>query len=63
MFVTRALTALALLLIFAAALFFLPQSLWAIALLPALLIAAAEWAALSGYGAGSRRQCARSELS
>ena len=54
MFVTRALTALALLLIFAAALFFLPQSLWAIALLPALLIAAAEWAALSGYGKAGR---------
>ena len=54
MFVTRALTALILLFAFAAALLFLPQSLWAVALLPGLFIASHEWAVLSGYGRTAR---------
>jgi len=54
MFLTRTLTALALLLVFAAALLFLPQWLWALVLLPGLLIASSEWAVLAGLGRNGR---------
>jgi phosphatidate cytidylyltransferase len=54
MFLTRTLTALALLLAVAAALVFLPQWLWALALLPVLFIASSEWAVLSGFGRSGR---------
>ena len=54
MFLTRTLTALALLLAVAAALLFLPQWLWALALLPGLSIASSEWAVLSGFGRTGR---------
>src|SRR5688500_8123398 len=49
MFLTRALTVLVALPIFAAALLLLPQWLWAMFLLPALFIASLEWGALAGY--------------
>ena len=54
MFVTRALTALVALAIFAAALLLLPQWLWALFLLPGLFIAGWEWGNLSGYGSRTR---------
>lgn len=54
MFLTRTLTALALLLAVAAALIFMPQWLWALALLPGLYIASSEWAGLSGFGRTGR---------
>jgi phosphatidate cytidylyltransferase len=40
--------------IFAAALLLLPTSLWALFLLPGLLIASWEWGALAGYSPGGR---------
>jgi phosphatidate cytidylyltransferase len=49
MFLTRVLTVLVILPLFAAALLFLPQWLWALVLLPALYVAAWEWAGLAGY--------------
>jgi phosphatidate cytidylyltransferase len=54
MFLTRALTVAIALPVFAAALLLLPQSLWALFLLPALLIGAFEWGALAGYGRSAR---------
>lgn len=54
MFLTRALTVVVALPIFAAALLLLPQSLWALFLLPALVIASLEWGALAGYGGAAR---------
>jgi phosphatidate cytidylyltransferase len=54
MFLTRALTVLIILPIFAAALFFLPQWLWALFLLPALIVASLEWGTLAGYGPVAR---------
>src|SRR5688500_15653493 len=54
MFLTRALTVLVALPVFAAALLLLPQWLWALFLLPALLIAGLEWAALAGYRPAAR---------
>jgi phosphatidate cytidylyltransferase len=54
MFLTRTLTALALLVAFAAALLFFPRWLWALFLLPGLFIASSEWAALSGFGRNAR---------
>jgi phosphatidate cytidylyltransferase len=54
MFITRALTVLIALPVFAAALILSPQWLWALLLLPALFIASGEWAALAGYGAAGR---------
>ena len=54
MFLTRALTVLIALPIFAAALIFLPQWLWALFLLPALAIGAWEWGGLGGYRSASR---------
>ena len=54
MFLTRALTVLIALPIFAAALLLLPQSLWALFLLPALFIGAWEWGGLARYGSAQR---------
>jgi phosphatidate cytidylyltransferase len=54
MFLTRALTVLVALPVFAAALLLLPQWLWALFLLPALFVAGLEWAALAGYRPGAR---------
>jgi len=54
MFLTRVLTVLVALPVFAAALLLLPPWLWALFLLPALFIASLEWAALAGYGAAAR---------
>jgi phosphatidate cytidylyltransferase len=54
MFLTRALTVVVMLPLFAAALLYFPQWLWALALLPALYIAAWEWGGLAGYAAGVR---------
>jgi phosphatidate cytidylyltransferase len=54
MFLTRALTALIALPLFAAALLLLPQSLWALFLLPVLFGAAWEWGGLAQYGSTNR---------
>jgi phosphatidate cytidylyltransferase len=54
MFLTRALTALVALPIFAAALLLLPQSLWALFLLPILFMAAWEWGGLAKYSSAYR---------
>jgi len=54
MFLTRALTVLVALPVFAAALILLPQWLWAIFLLPVLAIAGWEWAGLAAYGRSAR---------
>lgn len=54
MFVTRALTVLVALPIFAAALLWLPQWGWALFLLPGLFIAALEWSALAGVASSLR---------
>src|SRR5688500_11719230 len=54
MFITRALTVLIALPVFAAALIYSPQWLWALLLTPALFIASWEWAGLAGYGAVGR---------
>jgi len=54
MFITRALTVLVALPVFAAALVFSHQWLWALLLAPVLFIAGLEWAALASYGAGAR---------
>jgi phosphatidate cytidylyltransferase len=54
MFLTRALTVAVALPLFAAALLFSPQWLWALLLLPALFIASLEWAGLAGDGAAIR---------
>src|SRR5688500_14935578 len=54
MFITRALTVLVALPLFAAALIYSPQWLWALLLLPALFIASLEWAGLAGYGVAIR---------
>ena len=54
MFITRALTVLIALPVFAAALILSPQWLWALLLLPALFIASWEWAALAGLGSAAR---------
>ena len=54
MFLTRALTVLIALPIFAAALLLLPQSQWALVLMPGLFIAAWEWGGLAQYGSTSR---------
>lgn len=50
MFLTRALTVLVALPIFAAALILLPEWLWALFLLPVLAIGGWEWAGLAAYG-------------
>ena len=49
MFATRLITALLALAVFLAALFFLPAPAWVACLVPPLLLAAREWAALAGY--------------
>ncbi len=49
MLITRLLTAAAVLPIFVSALLFLPNKYWGMFLLPGLLIASLEWAALVGY--------------
>lgn len=49
MLITRLLTAAALLPVFVSALLLLPNKYWGVFLLPALLIASLEWAALVGY--------------
>ncbi len=49
MFLTRLFTAVLVLALFLAALFLLPPLAWTVCLLPALLLAAHEWAALAGY--------------
>ena len=54
MFLTRALTVLIALPIFAAALLLLPQSLWALFLLPGLFIGAWEWGGLARYRSAQR---------
>jgi len=54
MFLTRALTVAVMLPLFAAALLFFPQWLWALALLPALYIAAWEWGGLARYNPALR---------
>ncbi len=54
MFITRALTVLVALPVFAAALLLLPQWLWALFLVPALFIAGLEWAAIAGYRPAAR---------
>ena len=54
MFITRALTVLIMLPLFAAALVLSPQWLWALLLLPALFIASWEGAGLAGCGAVAR---------
>jgi phosphatidate cytidylyltransferase len=54
MFLTRVLTVGVMLPLFAAALLYFPQWLWALALLPALYIAAWEWGGLAGYRAALR---------
>ncbi len=54
MFVTRAATALAALVFFLAALFFLPPAAWALLMLAGLAVAGWEWGALAHYGGFSR---------
>jgi phosphatidate cytidylyltransferase len=54
MFVTRVLTVLVILPLFAAALLFLPQWLWALGLLPGLYLGAWEWGGLAGYRRAAR---------
>ena len=54
MFLTRALTVLVALPIFAAALLLLPLWLWALFLLPGLVVAGHEWGALAGYSRAAR---------
>ena len=54
MFLTRALTVLIALPVFAAALILLPEWLWALFLIPILVIAGWEWAGLAAYGRVSR---------
>jgi phosphatidate cytidylyltransferase len=54
MFLKRVLTVVVILPLFAAALLFLSQWLWALLLLPGLYIAAWEWGALAGYTGGRR---------
>jgi phosphatidate cytidylyltransferase len=54
MFLTRVLTVAVMLPLFAAALLFFPQWLWAVALLPGLYIAAWEWGGLARYSAPLR---------
>lgn len=54
MFITRALTVLVALPLFAAALIWSPQWLWALLLLPGVFIASWEWAGLAGYNAAVR---------
>lgn len=54
MFAKRVLTVAVLLPLFAAALLFLPQVLWALFLLPALAVASWEWAGLARYPARGR---------
>lgn len=52
---TRLLTAAVLLPLFVGALVFLPNNYWGMCLLPGLLIASLEWAALAGYGRTAQR--------
>ena len=54
MFITRALTVLVALPVFAAALLLLPQWLWALFLLPGVFIAAWEWGGLAAYSGAAR---------
>lgn len=54
MFLTRALTALVALAVFAAALVVLPNWAWALFLLPGIFIASWEWAALAAYSPSAR---------
>lgn len=54
MFITRALTVLIALPLFAGALVYSPQWLWALLLMPVLFIASWEWAGLARYGAAAR---------
>jgi phosphatidate cytidylyltransferase len=54
MFMTRVVTAAIALAVFLAALFFLPQQLWALFLLVGLAIASWEWAALAGFQRAAR---------
>lgn len=49
MFITRLVTVAVLLPLFVGALLFLPNKYWAVFLLPGILIASWEWAAMSGY--------------
>lgn len=55
MLITRLLTAAVVLPLFVSALLFLPNKYWGAFLLPALLIASLEWAALAGYGRTAQR--------
>lgn len=55
MLITRLLTAAVLLPLFVSALLFLPNKYWGVFLLPALLIASLEWAALVGYRRATQR--------
>src|SRR5215218_8760623 len=54
MLMKRVVTAVIALLVFGAALFFLPQSAWALLLLVVLALGASEWATLAQYGQGAR---------
>ena len=54
MFAKRLLTVAILLPVFAAALLFLPRTVWALFLLPGLAIASAEWIGLAGCPAAAR---------
>jgi phosphatidate cytidylyltransferase len=54
MFMTRAATAVLVLAVFLAALFYLPQQAWSLFLLVVLAIASWEWAALAAYGSAAR---------
>ena len=55
MLITRLLTSAVVLPLFVSALLFLPNKYWGVFLLPALLIASLEWAALVGYGRAAQR--------
>ncbi len=54
MFIARLATAIVLLAVFVAAMLFLPNRWWTAFLLPALLVASWEWAALAGFNGLSR---------
>lgn len=54
MFLTRALTAVVALVVFVAALFLMPNWLWALFLLPGICIASWEWGALAAYSPTAR---------
>ena len=54
MFMQRVVTAIVALAVFGAALFFLPQTAWAVLLLVVLALGASEWAALAKVGGAAR---------